>query len=280
MRAGPLSSPEVVETLNRSYVPVYLSNEDYADDGPAPRGEKLERDRIVRESAALGLSTGTVHVYILDPRGHPVDSSHVDEGSKLNVLTALLDRNVARFRPEPGPPARPPRPQAAPPEPEPGGLTLHLVARSLDGRGAWGGVIPEDWFTLSAEETKSLTIADPEVGTTWELPSELAVLLLERFYPATENNDLSTNHIERATIRAEVVSIEEGVAMVRLLADLRMGHPFYHKEDGKVVEAHARGFVEYEVQSRIVRALRMATDSATYNGGQFGVALRSVDEGR
>jgi len=31
MRAGPLSSPEVVSTLNRSFVPVYLSNEDYAE---------------------------------------------------------------------------------------------------------------------------------------------------------------------------------------------------------------------------------------------------------
>ena len=63
------SSPEVVTILNRSFVPVYLSNEDYAEDGPAPQAER-ERDRILREAAARGLSTGTVHVYVLDPDGH------------------------------------------------------------------------------------------------------------------------------------------------------------------------------------------------------------------
>jgi len=279
MRAGPLSSPEVVSTLNRSFVPVYLSNEDYAEGGPVPGAERRERDRIVREAAAKGLSTGTVHVYILDPEGHAVDSAHVAEGARLDVLRRLLDRNVARFRPEPGPPACPPRPQATVPEHEPGGLTLHLVARSLDGRGAWGGVIPEDYFTLSAEEARRLTVEAPVVGTTWDLPPALAALLLERFYPATENNDLGKNRIERAEVRAEVVSVEGRVARVRLFGVLRMGHPFYHKEDGKVVEAKALGFVEFDTGSRVVRSLLMATESATYNGGTFGVAVRSVGDG-
>src|SRR3954454_23621576 len=132
MRAGPLSSPEVVMILNRSFVPVYLSNEDYAEGGPAPEAGRRERDRVVREAASRGLSTGTVHVYILDPEGHAVDSAHVAEGAKLDVLRWHLERNVARFHPEPGPPAVAPRPQALPPGHEPGGLTLHLVARSLD----------------------------------------------------------------------------------------------------------------------------------------------------
>jgi len=279
MRAGPLSSPEVVKTLNRSFVPVYLSNEDYAEGGPAPQAERRERDRILREAAAKGLSTGTVHVYVLDPEGHAVDSAHVAEGAKLDVLRRLLDRNVARFHPVPGPPAVAPRPQATPPGHEPGGLTLHLVARSLDGRGAWGGVIPEDWFALSAGETKGLTVEAPTVGKTWDLPPALAARLLERFYPATENNDLGKNRIERAEVRAEVVSVEGVVARVRLVGALQMGHPFYHKEDGKVVEAKALGFVEFDAPSRAVRSLLMATESATYNGGTFGVALRSVGDG-
>jgi hypothetical protein len=279
MRAGPLSSPEVVATLNRSYVPAYVSNEDYAEGGPAPEAEHRERDRIVREAAARGLSTGTVHVYILDPDGRAVDSAHVAEGAKLDVLRRLLGRNIARLRPEPGPPACPPRPQATAPEPEPGGLALHLVARSLDGRGAWGGVIPEDYFTLSADEARGLTVQDPAAGRAWDLPPALAARLLERFYPATENNDLAKNRIERAEVRAEVVSVEEGVARARLVGDLRMGHPFYHKDDGKVVEARALGFVDFDARSRAVRSLLMATESASYNGGTFGVAVRSVGDG-
>src|SRR5688572_17747734 len=102
MRAGPLSSPEVVAILNRSFIPVYLSNEDYAEGGAAPRAEKRERDRILRETSALGLSAGSVHVYILDPKGHAADSVHVAEGAKLDVLLALLNRNVERFHPKPG----------------------------------------------------------------------------------------------------------------------------------------------------------------------------------
>src|SRR3954469_18011570 len=104
MRAGPLSSPEVVATLNRSFVPVYLSNEDYAEGGPVPEAERRERDRIIREAAARGLSTGTVHVYILDPDGHAADSAHVAEGAKLAVLPKLRDGNIRRSRPDPGPP--------------------------------------------------------------------------------------------------------------------------------------------------------------------------------
>src|SRR4051794_13245622 len=279
MRAGPLSSPEVVATLNRSFVPVYLSNEDYEEGGPAPEAERRERDRILREAAGQGLSTGTVHVYILDPEGHAVDSAHVAEGAKLDVLRRLLDRNVARFRPEPGPPACPPRPQATVPVHEPGGLTLHLLARSLDGRGAWGGVIPEGWFTLSAEPAKGLTVDAPDAGETWDLPPALTARLLERFYPATENNDLSKNRIGRVEVRAEVVSVEGGKARARLVGHLRMGHAFYHQEDGKVVEARVLGFVDFETRSRSVCLLLMATESATYNGGTFGVALRSVEDG-
>jgi hypothetical protein len=268
----------IVATLNRSFVPVYLSNEDYSGDSPAPPAERRERDRILREAAAKGLSTGTVHVYILDPEGHAADSAHVAEGAKVDVLTKFLDRNVERFRPAPGSPVVAPRPQATPPRHEPGGLTLHLVARSLDGRGAWGGVIPEDWFSLSAEEAKGLSVESPSVGKTWELPPLLAARLLERFYPATENNDLAKNRIERAEIRAEVVSSEVEVARARLVGDLRMGHPFYHKEDGKVVEAKALGFVDFDPTSGEVRSLLMATESATYNGGTFGVALSSVGD--
>jgi hypothetical protein len=153
------------------------------------------------------------------------------------------------------------------------------VARSLDGRRAWGGVIPEDWFTLSVAEARRLTTDAPAAGKVWDLPPALAAKLLERFYPATENNDLAKNRIERAAIRAEVVSVAGGAARARLVGDLRMSHPFYHKEDGKVVEARVLGFVDFDAGSRAVGSLLMATESAAYNGGTFGVALRSVGSG-
>src|SRR4051812_7200689 len=261
MRAGPLSSPRVIEILNRSFVPVYLSNEDYADGGPAPRAEKAERDRIFAEARAAGLSVGTVHVYVLDPAGHAADSAHVAEGAKTDVLVALLERNVAWFHPRPGPPLVAPSPQAPRPVPDPGGLLLHLVARSLDGRGAWGGVIPEDWFVLEPDRARALTCAPPvRAGRSWQVDPETAARLLERFYPATENNDLAKNRIQRLTLRAAVVPVESGVARARLEGELRMVHPFYHKDDGKTVEARVLGFVDFEVGPRRVRSLRLVTE--------------------
>src|SRR4051812_21440569 len=100
MRAGPLANAKVISLLNRYFVPVYLSNEDYADKGPAPAEEKALKQRIYHEAARAGLSVGTVHVYILTPDGgHPVDSLHVADAARADRLVATLQRAVDRFRP-------------------------------------------------------------------------------------------------------------------------------------------------------------------------------------
>jgi acyl-CoA carboxylase subunit beta len=86
MRAGPLSDPEVAQLLNQYFVPVYVSNEDYGETPQVSAEEDAERTRIFRQGHQLGLSVGTVHVYLLDPDGdgsgaaeaqrHPVDELH------------------------------------------------------------------------------------------------------------------------------------------------------------------------------------------------------------
>lgn len=50
MRAGPLSNNEVIQLLNTAFAPVFISNEDYDEDGPAPPEGRAERDRIWREA--------------------------------------------------------------------------------------------------------------------------------------------------------------------------------------------------------------------------------------
>src|SRR5215212_7017458 len=139
MRAGPLANAKVIALLNRYFVPVYVSNEDYADKGPAPAEEKAQKQRIYREAARDGLSVGTVHVYILTPDGgHPVDSLHVADAAKADRLAATLRQAVGRFRPAPGKPVVDPAAQSAPPPAGPGALVLHLTARVLKPGGAWG----------------------------------------------------------------------------------------------------------------------------------------------
>src|SRR5436190_21496441 len=94
MRAGPLSNSKVISLLNRFFVPVYAVNEDYRDGGVAPVADRAEYNRIFKQSLAAGISTGTVHVYILSPEGIPVDSLHVATAAKTERLIDLLERII------------------------------------------------------------------------------------------------------------------------------------------------------------------------------------------
>jgi hypothetical protein len=277
MRAGPLSSARVVSLLNRYFVPVYVSNEDL-EDGTAPAAEKAERDRIYREAQKAGLSTGTVHVYILTPDGgHPIDSLHVATAAQPDRLIDLLERAIRRLKPPGGEPLVPPVPQSVHAEAGPDDLVLHLTARSLDGRGAWGGVPAEDWIVLDSQPAAALLGPGAlDVGRSWEIDPDVAAHLLTHFYPATENNDVGTNRLEQHSLRATVVSDRDGVVRVRLDGALRMRHNFYHKDDGRVVEATVVGVLDVEPGSMAIRSFRLVTEQATYGGGTFGVAVRSI----
>jgi hypothetical protein len=276
MRAGPLSSARVVSLLNRSFVPVYVSNEDL-EDGTAPAAEKAERDRIYREAQKAGLSTGTVHVYILTPDGHPIDSLHVATAAQPDRLIDLLERTVERLQPPGGGPLVTPVPQSVHAEAGPDDLVLHLTARSLDGRGAWGGIPAEDWIVLDRDQCAALLGPGPlEPGRSWEVDRDVSARLLTHVYPATENNDVRKNRLERNELRATVVPARDGVVRVRLDGALRMRHSFYHKDDDRVVEATVVGFLDVEPGSRAIRTFRLVTERATYGGGTFGVAVRSI----
>jgi hypothetical protein len=275
MRTGPFSSPAVIDRLNASFVPVYAVNEDYRDGGPAPEGERAEYRRIYREALAKKFSAGTVHVYILDPRGEVVGTRHVADAAKTDELIAFLDDVVARLGTKGGKPLVEPKAQSAAPEHAEGSLVLHLAARGLGGGGSWGGTA-EDWVVYTPGEARRLLPAGPVgAGTAWGLDPGLAARLLVHVYPVTENNDPAKNAIREQALRGTVVAVDGGVAVARLDGRLVMRHDFYHKPDGKAVEAGLLGYVEFEPATGAVRVLRLVTDGATYGGGRFGVAVRS-----
>lgn len=279
MRAGPLSNNKVISLLNEYFVPVYTVNEDYSEKGSAPPEEKAERDRIFKEGHAAKRSVGSVHVYILEPDGHLLDSMHVVQAAKVENLVALLENAAKRLKVPKGKPVVDVVTQSQKPACEAGEVALHLTARSLDGKGVWNEFPVEDWIVLSTDEVKQLVGPDkpPAVGQTWQIPREVATKLLTRFYPATENNDVKKNVFERQLLKATVTSVNNGVVRARLAGDMKMAHSFYHKEDGKFVEAEVLGFVDFESDTHRIRAIRLVTEKATYNGGQFAVAVRSVE---
>jgi hypothetical protein len=281
MRAGPLSRASVIQTLNRYFVPVYTSNEDYQENGPAPAEEKKEFSRIFRESAEKKLSTGTVHAYVLDPQGHPVDSQHVAQAAIKDNLQQMLDRAVQKFKPAPGEALVKPKTQSACPIPTDGDeLVLHLTARA-EGTNpsdtSWHAYPSEDWIVLEKSAwSKLLPPGDVKEGATWEIDRAAAEKVLTYFYPQTENNDVKKNRIDRIALKATAVSVQGGVVRARLDGSLRMNHPFYHKPAEDYVDATVVGYMNVEPAKGTVKAFKLVTDQATYQNRKFDAAVRSV----
>jgi hypothetical protein len=291
MRAVSLSDTRVIDLLNRYFVPVYTSNEDYAEKGGAPPEEKAQLNRIREEGYARKLSVGTVHAYVLTPDGHTLDSLHVAQAYQPDRLAAMLRRAVLKLGTAPGPPVLAPAPQDAV-QPKPDALLLHLTARYLARRGDdyvlttsatanWNAFPGEDWISLErAQWVKLLPPEEARVGTSWEVDRDVTALLLTHFYPPTENNDLATNRLEKQSLRGVVVARENGGMRVRLEGALTLKHPFYHKDDKNVAEASFVGFLEYREDTKRIGFVRLVTEEAVYGepgaGQPYGVALRSV----
>jgi hypothetical protein len=260
----------VIAILNARFVPVYTSMEDYVGaKAVVPDDEKAAYQKIYRGALAKKLSAGTVHVYVTTPDGDPIDSIHVAHAKTEKVL-ATLKSAVEKLGTTEGPTLVEPRPQAVAPKAAEGSLVLHLIARAVAGKagGFWGDLPGEDFIVYSREEQAAFL--PPPGATSWEVKPEVARRLLQRFYPSTENNDVGKQEIERMTLKATLLA--DG--RVRLDADLKMKHPFYHKKDDNVAEATAVGVLA--VEKGAVKEFRMATDKAVYNGGTFGVAVWDV----
>jgi hypothetical protein len=277
MRAGPLSSPKVIELLNSAFVPVFAVNEDYRDEGTAPDEDKAEYRRIYHEALDAKLSAGTVHAYIVDASGHPIDSLHVADAAQPDRLVALLERVIRDRKIVKGPTLVPPRPLSAVPACAPDSLILHLTAR---GHGnSWDGFPSEDWIVLTPKQSAGLLPADmPEVGHGWDVRQDVATEILTHFYPQTENNNVSTHRFERCKLRGTIELVKDGIAHAWIEGEVRMSHSFYPgRADGNVVQADIVGYIDFEPRAGRVRRIRLATEGATYGTGKLDVAVRSVD---
>jgi hypothetical protein len=146
--------------------------------------------------------------------------------------------------------------------------------------GQWGAVPSEDWIELKRAQWLKLLPAGPvRIGDSWDLDREVTAQLLTRFYPTTENNDLTTNRLDRQGLKGTVLSVKDGVIRARVEGGLKMKHAFYPgRADENFVEASIVGYIDFEVEKPRIHALRLITDKASYGGEsrRFGVAVRSV----
>jgi len=301
LRASSLSTEKIVSLLNHHFVPVYARNRDYRPEkgpAPAPEEERREYYRIYHEALKAKLSAGTVHVYVLDPAGHPIDSLHVADAVKPERMLAMLERAIRALKVPAGEPLLQPCCKSEAPKAEADSLVLHLTARYLERQGndlvriqptlgtarsgQWASLPSEDWIVLGRSEWSKLLPAGPlRAGQSWAWDRTVAARLLTHFYPPTENTDNGKNSIDEQVLKATVQSIQGGIVRARLEGRLRMKHPFYHRDTDEFVDASLVGILDFEAARPVVRSLRLVTQSATYGSGAgrrlpFGVALRSV----
>jgi hypothetical protein len=314
MRASSLSSTKVIDLLNHYFVPVHVDGVYVGQNASVPAQERKayqsvfqEFYRTNKENRAAGkpeFSVGSVHAYVLTPDGKPMASLHVAE-AKPGAVADMLERAIKALKTPEGKPLIQPCPQSAPPKTGADELVLHLVARYLVPRGQpnarkdvddafvpivsalghersgqWTALPSEDWIVLKKDQwMKLLPAGKVAFESSWDIDKEVATQLLTHFYPTTENNDLSANRIERQSLKATVVSIQDGVVRARLEGDLKMKHTFYPRRDDKnFVDATVLGYLDFALKGPRILTLRLITDRASYNSEStnFGVALRSA----
>src|SRR5215471_14186319 len=187
MRAGPLSDKNVIEMLNRYFVPVTSANELQE---PASR-------QIYNDFWKRGMGIGDVHVYVVGPDGTAIGGmdigSAMDTGKELGFLRGIVDQ----LKPQAGAPIFPPRAQGTPPKVESGAPAIHLVVRKDAGKISWNDFPSENWILLNRQEwDQILPPAGAKERTTWTIPQPVAVKLSEWIYPQTED----TKRVNRSRV--------------------------------------------------------------------------------
>ena len=273
MRAGPLSDRRVIDALNRSFVCVYINNDEYySKEGSAPADERAELQRILHEGYAKNLPVGTVRSYVLTPDGHMHEVL-----THTSKTLAMLARAVEQFKPTPGNPIVAPAHQSAPPPSPPDALTLHLVSRG-DDRGSWGQFPAENWIVLKREDwSKLLPTAESSPGETWELDYDVSARILTYFYPQTENNDARTDRIQQLSLIAKLLTVKDGLATARIDGYVRMQHVFYPgRKDPQPLAAEVVGVLTFTPDR--TPSLQLATTQAHHGQRPFTVAVRTVPQ--
>ena len=269
MRAGPLSNPKIIETLNRYFVPVTSANE-------LPDNDRV---RIYHEFIEKKLGAGDVHVYVVGPDGVAISGLDIGSAMDADKEMAFLTSIIGKLHTQPGAPVFKPHPQSAPPQVPADAPAIHLVSRKSAAGGAWNEFPSENWITLSKPEwDQTLPPANAQVKATWQLPMPVATKLAEWIYPQTEETRRTNrSRVDVADFRFTLVALDGSMARARIDAKVRLRHSFY---PGKPAEEFANseltGYADFDLSKKQVQRLRLVTRKAEYQGGGFGCALASV----
>lgn len=277
----------MIQTLNRYYVPVYISNEDYYGDGAiVSKEEQQAHQRIYHEALQEKRAAGSVCVYLVSPEGDGMASLIVSDACQPGRLLKLLEETTATLGTLPGEPLVKPAPQSQPPQTRPGDLLLHLVSR-YDYRGSWAEFPAENWLVLSEQETRAFVPPAAAVGTAWNVDANVSARLLTLFFPQTEvcnferltEKDGPYQHeLEEHRLQARVLAVDGPRVSIRLDGRLRLKHSFYpNRPDDNRAAASVAGYVQYDRQQKRITTLRLVTMQGKYSRHTYTVAVQSMD---
>jgi RNA polymerase sigma-70 factor (ECF subfamily) len=270
-REGPLSSSDIIETINAQFIPVYCNSGDR--DNP-------EFARICKDAVKAKLTVGTERIYLLQPDGKVVDSLHT-----CHVTVASLLESMKKIAHGTGATLVPPAPQSVPLSGD--ARSLHLTSRYLDkndqplaynSRASYHAFPAEEWMALSPDlEAALVPDANAAPGASWYVDMDVAARLLSHLYPLTGNFGPSDrNRIEEAGLSAKIIAGRRTTAWIRLDGRVRLSHSFFSDKDERPVDASVTGYLEYDRRTKKIRAFRLVTEHALYGQEKFGVAIRDV----
>ena len=278
-RAAVASNDEIIDTLNRFFVPVYRSWNELSNGGNASPEERQEHHRIIQEAFGTKLPPRDVRAFVLNPDGHPMPAD-LSTSDAFRMQRGLL-QVVMQLGTKPGEPLVKLRPQSVPPSLPSGALVLHTVARGA-GSGSWRGYPAENWTTLSREQLTALLPPEPtfQLGQIWAVDKEVAHVMLTTFYPATEEDTLKDrNVIQKISMKVRVTSIEDGIAIARLDASWSGKRSFYPGRNPDMhIDVKAEGYIRFPVDRSDVFTIALATTEAYMEDEEFTATLEDVKE--
>ena len=275
MRMGPFANNQVINYLNKFYVPVFVSNEDYQAGKFGEENHKLLFS-VWDQAKKKKLPMGTVHAYLLTPDGKIYNSMHVMHAARLDVFFRFITSAIGGMKTAGGETLVQPAPTFVPPSVEDDEILLHAASQY----GNRSHLAAEDWIVLSKEEwTQFVPPEKTDSDGAWSISEEVAQKIMIHLYPyaADWNNDLE--QITRAEIKLYPLTAEtsETKATYSVKGIVQMTR---NRQAGRLpepVSAQLLGLVTVQSDAKEVKPkFVLSTGDAFYGREPFSSLLRSV----
>jgi hypothetical protein len=263
MRVSSLSNPRVIELVSKYFVPAWYSRDFYQREGDH-QDEKREMARLDAERAKRRLEGGNVCVFIVADKGDVVATQRVQLAYKPENLIPFLEKIIAEQKLKPrGEEAirdSAAKPVMAKPKTE-GGRFIHVWTRLDTGVNRGLG---NDRAELTVKQWKAfLPPADAKVGTSWDIPQEIAHTLVQYCYPPSPNWRTQDCKVQKGTLKATLAARSGDEARIKLEGEMELKFPVGKPTEGHIT-AQFEGVARADCTKQTLASLALVSEKADY----------------